>query len=83
MSPTIRNGDAVLVDSGVTSVEADAIYFFQLAGQLYIKRIQRTLDGLAIISDNAQYREIQVPYSRQGELLILAQVIYWWNGRSF
>ncbi|QHF05741.1 helix-turn-helix transcriptional regulator [Pseudomonas asturiensis] len=83
MSPTIRNGDAVMIDIGITTVESDAIYFFQLHGQLLIKRIQRNLDGLSIISDNAQYRDLPVPAARADDIHILAQVIYWWNGRSF
>lgn len=83
MAPTIRNGDALLVDSGITSVESDAIYFFQMGGRLHVKRIQRNLDGLTIISDNDQYREIDVPADREGDIQILAQIIYWWTGRSF
>ena len=83
MSPTIRSGDPVLVDVGVVSVEADAIYFFQMRGQLHIKRIQRDLDGMTIISDNSKYQSIRVPAEREEDLVILAQVIYWWNGRNF
>ncbi|EIK96083.1 putative phage repressor [Pseudomonas sp. M47T1] len=83
MAPTIRNGDALLVDSGITTVESDAIYFFQMGGRLHVKRIQRNLDGLTIISDNDQYREIDVPAGREGDIQILAQIIYWWTGRSF
>jgi len=83
MAPTIHKGDAVLVDAGVTSVEEDAIYFFMMRGQLQIKRIQRGLDGLKIISDNTQYPAIEVPGEREDDIKILAQIIYWWTGRSF
>lgn len=83
MAPTIRSGDAVLVDSGVTSVESDAIYFFLMRGQLQIKRIQRGLDGLTIISDNGQYPPLEIPGDREGDIQVLAQIIYWWTGRSF
>jgi phage repressor protein C with HTH and peptisase S24 domain len=83
MAPTIRSGDAVLVDAGVTSVTSDAIYFFMMGGQLHIKRIQRGLDGLTIISDNAQYPSIEVPADREHDLQVMAQIIYWWTGRSF
>ncbi len=79
MSPTIRSGDPVLVDIGVVSVESDAIYFFQMRGQLHIKRIQRDLDGLTIISDNDKYQSIRVPADREEDLTIMAQVIYWWR----
>lgn len=83
MAPTIRSGDAVLVDAGVTSVNADAIYFFMMRGQLHIKRIQRGLDGLTIISDNGQYPPIAVPADRENDIQVMAQIIYWWTGRSF
>lgn len=83
MAPTIRSGDAVLVDSGVTSVESDAIYSFLMRGQLQIKRIQRGLDGLTIISDNGQYPPLEIPDDREGDITVLAQIIYWWTGRSF
>ncbi len=83
MSPTIRHGDALLVDVGVRSIESDAIYFFEMQGQLLVKRIQRSLDGLMIISDNPQYREIQVPAARISDITVLAQIIYWWTGRIF
>lgn len=83
MAPTIRSGDAVLVDSGITSVESDAIYFFLMRGQLQIKRIQRGLDGLTIISDNGQYPPLDIPGDREGDITVLAQIIYWWTGRSF
>ena len=83
MAPTIRSGDAVLVDAGVTTVEDDAIYFFLMRGKLQIKRIQRGLDGLTIISDNTQYPAIDVPGDRESDITVLAQIIYWWTGRSF
>ncbi|BBV97941.1 S24 family peptidase [Pseudomonas monteilii] len=83
MAPTIRNGDALLVDVGVNSVESDAIYYFEMSGRFHVKRIQRNLDGLTIISDNTQYREITVPADREDDIHILAQIIYWWTGRSF
>lgn len=83
MAPTIRSGDAVLVDSGINTVEDDAIYFFLMRGKLQIKRIQRGLDGLTIISDNGQYPPIEVPGEREEDITVLAQIIYWWTGRSF
>lgn len=83
MAPTIRSGDALIADIGVTSVESDAIYFFLMRGQQHVKRIQRNLDGLTIISDNSQYREIDVPADRESDIQVLAQIIYWWTGRSF
>lgn len=83
MAPTIRSGDALIVDMGITTVDSDAIYYFLMRGQLHIKRIQRNLDGLTIISDNSQYREINVPATREDDIKVLAQIVYWWTGRSY
>lgn len=83
MSPTIKNGDPLLVDVGITSVECDAIYFFLMGRQLQIKRIQRHLDGLTILSDNDRYKPVEIAAEREEELTIFAQVIYGWNGQKF
>ncbi len=83
MSPTIKNGDPLLVDVGITSVECDAIYFFMMGKQLQIKRIQRHLDGLTVLSDNDRYKPIEIAAEREEELTIFAQVIYGWNGQKF
>ena len=36
MEGTFRNGDALLVDRGITDVRTDAIYVFTLDGALFI-----------------------------------------------
>lgn len=58
MEPTIRSGDLLLVDTGVTHFLDDAIYVISIDGALYVKRIQRFFGGaVAVKSDNAAYVE--------------------------
>lgn len=80
MSPTIRHGDLLMVDIGAPDVSYDAVYVLFISGQLLIKRIQRELDGLRIISDNPKYKEILVPDEMQERIQILGRVVYVWNG---
>lgn len=80
MSPSFTHGDLLLVDVGFESVSYDGVYVFSMAGQLYIKRVQRELDGLRIISDNTLYREMLIPHDRDGEITIHGRVVFCWRG---
>jgi phage repressor protein C with HTH and peptisase S24 domain len=56
MTPTIDEGDLVLVDLRDPRFRHDGIYVLRAGGDLSIKRIQRRPDGKLIIrSDNAAY----------------------------
>lgn len=59
MSGTFADGDALLVDRGISEVKTDAIYVFTLDGDLYIKRLQRLTGGqLRMISDNPDRKSV-------------------------
>ncbi|SBW12236.1 putative Repressor protein CI [uncultured Alphaproteobacteria bacterium] len=56
MEPTIRDGDLLLVDTGVTDFRDDAIYLLALGATFRIKRVQRLLNGSVVVkSDNPAY----------------------------
>ena len=58
MDPTIRSGDLLLLDLGITTFTADAIYLFKMRGTHILRRIQTLSDGTAILKpDNPAYRE--------------------------
>lgn len=53
MAPTFKDGDLLLVDTGVTHVKIDAVYVMQRHDELFIKRLQRRPDGrFTMKSDN-------------------------------
>lgn len=80
MAPTIKQGDLLIVDQSVTSVSYDAIYVVCIGSALTIKRIQRDLDGIRVISDNPQYKEIQVPADMEERIEVLGRVVFIWSG---
>ena len=63
MSPTIEDGDSVVVDISDRSVRRDGIYAIQINGNLLIKRVQILPNGIRMLSDNPHYP----PYEVTGE----------------
>lgn len=56
MRPMFNPGDPLIVDLGVTTVDFDAVYFFRVGQEGFIKRLQRIPgEGLRAISANKEY----------------------------
>ena len=55
MSPTLEDGDSVIIDTSVNRIYADSVFAFDWDGCTYIKRVQRIGRLLKIISDNTHY----------------------------
>jgi phage repressor protein C with HTH and peptisase S24 domain len=83
MEGTFRDGDALLVDRGITEIRTDAIYVFTLDGELFIKRLQRLTGGsLRMISDNPVYPAIMIESDMLPRVHIQARVLLVWNARK-
>lgn len=81
MEPTLRNHDLVLIDMASNTVGADGIYAIQLNGFLMTKRIQALMNGsIAVISDNATYRQQILQAEELESLHIIGEVV--WFGRE-
>lgn len=74
MSPTIDDGDLLLVDLRELRYRHDGVYALRSGGEIAIKRLQRRPDGKLIVrSDNPKYEpEIVTPES----IIILGRVIW-------
>jgi len=73
MEPTLNNGNIIFIDKTKFDVNKDGIYAFVNENGLFVKRIQRRIDGgLDIISDNKEY-PIQVTDKK--EIKILGKVV--------
>ncbi|PIF04736.1 MAG: peptidase S24 [Arcobacter sp.] len=56
MEPTLNNGNIIFIDKTKQNISKDGIYAFINENGLFVKRIQRRVDGgLDIISDNKEY----------------------------
>jgi phage repressor protein C with HTH and peptisase S24 domain len=82
MKPLFNPGDPLLVDTGVRAVEFDAIYFFRIGEEGFIKRLQRVPgEGLIAISENKSYKDWVI---REGmDFEVFARVVKVWRGEDF
>lgn len=83
MSPTFNDGDILLVDNGITEIKVDTVYVLEFNNELFVKRIQRRLDGSIVIkSDNPLYDPHIVTNGDKDSLHILGRVLWAWNGKK-
>lgn len=82
MRPLFNPGDPLIVDRGVTSVEFDAIYFFRVGEEGFIKRLQRIPGtGLMVLSENKSYHDWAVKPDMDFE--VFGRVLKIWRGEDF
>lgn len=80
MSPSLNDGDLVLVDLRAARIEDSAIYVIEFDDSLLVKRIHRKLDGTIVVKgDNAHYEPEVLSQERAESLKIVGRVI--WAGR--
>ncbi|AFL75370.1 LexA family transcriptional regulator [Thiocystis violascens] len=79
MEPTIRHGDALLVDRAKREPEGGYIYVLQIDHELRAKRLQRLADGrVRLGTDNFAYAEEFIERDRLHQLEIVGRVV--WKG---
>lgn len=83
MQPTFQDGDPLLVDTGVTTVTIDAVYVFEIEGEIYIKGLQRLPGGrLRVISHNRSENDPwEIDPFQMESLKIRGRVVMAWNAR--
>lgn len=83
MRPMFNPGDPLLVDRGVKTVEFDAVYFFRVEGEGFIKRLQRIPgEGLRVLSANRDHYE---PWTikKNMDFEVLGRVLKVWASEDF
>lgn len=77
MEPTLADGETIVIDEGVNSIQLDGIYVFEAAGVRRVKRVQRMLDGgLTLISDNAAYQRETIDRAEARNVRVLGMVVW-------
>lgn len=77
MEPTFGDGSILIVDMGVREVKVDAIYVLQREDELYVKRLQRRLDGtLLMISDNTHFAPETLTPDGKYSMAVLGRVVW-------
>ena len=84
MRPMFNPGDPLLVDTGVREMNIDAVYFFRVGNEGYIKRIQRipSKDGTIyrVRSANPDYETWEVTAGMDVE--VFGRVLKVWRGED-
>ena len=80
MADKINDGDILLVDTAIRSLEQDGVYVIQLDGHDYVKVLQRDFStgGLQIISSNLAYNPQMLSAEQAADLRISGRVV--WHG---
>lgn len=73
MEPTLNSGNIIFIDTSKCDPSRDGIYAFSSENGLFVKRIQKRIDGrLDIISDNKEY-PIQIIEKK--EITIIGKIV--------
>jgi ribosomal protein L13 len=73
MEPTLNTGNIIFLDTSKSDLSRDGIYAFSNNNGLFVKRIQKRIDGkLDIISDNKEYPKQVVD---KKEIKIIGKII--------
>ena len=76
MEPTISSKDTLLVDTSKTNPRDGQIYVIRSGDVLWVKRIQRQIDGsLLLISDNTTYPPMPLMLADHPDIQVIGQVV--------
>ena len=82
MKGMFNSGDPLLIDTGVTSVDYDGVYFFRVGNEGFIKRLQRIPgNGIIVISNNHEYRDWTI--TKDMDVEVFGRVLKVWSGTDF
>lgn len=76
MSPTIENGDKLIVEhwSG-DQIQDNKVYVFCFNNEFFVKRLSKNLDEIIIKSDNPEYRIRTISGNTLNELLLIGKIV--------
>lgn len=75
MHPKIPKGATVFIDVSKNYFCGDGIYLFFYLGDLYLKRLQKTPEGLFAISDNEKYKPFYIQEEYIHEFNVIARYV--------
>lgn len=77
MSPTLIDGETIIIDTAVRRVDSPGIYVIDMDGDRLVKRVDRKLDkSLVVKSDNPIYEPETLPAGRAHELGVLGRMVW-------
>ena len=85
MQPLYNPGDPLLVDRGITRVDVDAVYFFRIGEEGFIKQVQRLYVGEVLTLRAKSYNQMYDPFDipQNGDFEVFGRVVKVWKGEEF
>lgn len=81
MAPTIRQDDALLVDTSAQEAVCAGVYVLEFDRRRVVRRVQRKHDGgLVLLSDNDRYQPDTVEPGPAASVVVVGRVV--WAGRK-
>jgi phage repressor protein C with HTH and peptisase S24 domain len=82
MKGMFNSGDPLVIDKGITSVDFDAVYFFRVEEEGFIKRLQRIPgEGVRVLSENKKYDSWTIKPGM--DFQVFGRVVKAWQGEDF
>ena len=76
MSPTINNGDKLIVEHWHDGqIQDDKIYVFAYNGEFFVKRLSKNFDEIIIKSDNPEYRTRNLDINQSTDLVLIGKIV--------
>ncbi len=76
MSPTIENGDRLIVEHWNNGqIQDNRVYVFCFNNEFFVKRLSKNLDEIIIKSDNPEYRIRTINGSTTEELILVGKIV--------
>ena len=76
MSPTIDNGDKLIVEHwNGNQIQENKIYVFCFNNEFFVKRLSKNLDEIIIKSDNPEYRIRTINGKSAAELILIGKIV--------
>ena len=82
MKGMFNSGDPLVIDRGINAVDFDAVYFFRVEEEGFIKRLQRIPgEGVRVLSENKKYESWTIKPGMDFE--VFGRVVKAWQGEDF
>jgi len=76
MSPTIENGDKLIVEHwNGDQIQDDKIYVFCFNNEFFVKRLSKNIDEIIIKSDNPEYRTRTINSKLFSDLILVGKIV--------
>ena len=76
MSPTIDNGDKLIVEHwNGNQIQDNKIYVLCYNGEFFVKRLSKNLDEIIIKSDNPEYRLRTISGKSVQDLTLIGKIV--------